>query len=284
MSINCADAATLQLAPGSLDAVFTDPPYFANVQHGELMDFCYVWLRRLVGVETESFEQGSTRNAEELTGNATQARGLEHFTEGLAQVYERMADALKPGAPFAFTYHHNSLEAYFPAGVAILDAGLTCSATLPCPAEMSGSVHIHGTASSIIDTVFVCRRTDHLPAWAPGHPPDETTAPSSDELESVAAHDVALLSQAGYRATKGDMRCIVFGHLTRMAAGSLLQGWDRATPVAEKLARFGRTVSELADPEYIVEQLTLAEAARTPAERLSPVDEPAERTPGAIAV
>ena len=42
-------AAESDLAPGSLDAVFTDPPYFGNVQYGELMDFCYVWLRRLVG-------------------------------------------------------------------------------------------------------------------------------------------------------------------------------------------------------------------------------------------
>jgi hypothetical protein len=34
--------------PASLDAVLTDPPYFGNVQYAELMDFCYVWLRRLV--------------------------------------------------------------------------------------------------------------------------------------------------------------------------------------------------------------------------------------------
>ena len=64
---------------------------------------------------------------------------------------------MKPGAPLAFTYHHNKQEAYLAAGMAILDAGLTCSASLPCPAEMGGSIHIHGTGSSIVDTVFVCR-------------------------------------------------------------------------------------------------------------------------------
>ena len=66
-----------------------------------------------------------------------------------------MARALKPGAPLAFTFHHNKLEAYVAVGIAILDAGLVCSASLPCPAEMGGSIHIHGTSSSIIDTVFV---------------------------------------------------------------------------------------------------------------------------------
>jgi len=63
-------------------------------------------------------------------------RGLEHFTEGLSAIFIRMAKALKPGAPLAFTYHHNTIEAYYPVAVAVLDAGLTCSASLPCPGEM----------------------------------------------------------------------------------------------------------------------------------------------------
>ena len=166
MSIHCADSGAINFEPASLDAVLTDPPYFGNVQYAELMDFCYVWLRHLVGNEAEGFDRESTRALEELTGNVTQSRGLEHFTEGLASVYSKMALALKPGAPLAFTYHHNKLEAYFAVGIAILDAGLTCSASLPCPAEMGGSIHIHGTGSSIIDTVFVCRNQgQHLRQW-----------------------------------------------------------------------------------------------------------------------
>jgi putative DNA methylase len=145
VALQCADARQAALTPNSLDAVFTDPPYFGNVQYGELMDFCYVWLHRLVGTEPEGFDRLSTRASEELTGNFTRARGIEHFTEGLSHVYSRMAKALKPKAPLAFTYHHNKLDAYLAVGVAILDAGLTCSASLPCPAEMGGSIHIHGT-------------------------------------------------------------------------------------------------------------------------------------------
>ncbi len=143
--------------------MFTDPPYFGNVQYGELMDFCDVWLRNLVGHETEGFDQRSLRSSGELTGNVTQNRGLEHFATGLSEVYSRMAAALKPGAPLVFTYHHNKIEAYTAVGVAILDAGMVCSAALPCPAEMGGSIHIHGTSSSIIDTVFVCRALAMLP-------------------------------------------------------------------------------------------------------------------------
>ena len=80
----------LSLPPSSLDAVFTDPPYFGNVQYGELMDFCYVWLRRLVGTEPDGFGPPSSRSPDELTGNATQARGIDHFTDGLSAVYRAM--------------------------------------------------------------------------------------------------------------------------------------------------------------------------------------------------
>lgn len=128
-------------------------------------------LRRLVGHEADGFERLTTRSPQELTGNATQARGLDHFSEGLSAVYSRMSHALKAGSPLAFTFHHNKLKAYSAVGIAILDAGLVCSASLPCPAEMGGSIHIHGTSSSIIDTVFVCRSTGTVPSrWLASTP------------------------------------------------------------------------------------------------------------------
>ncbi len=243
--IQCADATTVKLAPNSLDAVFTDPPYFGNVQYGELMDFLYVWLRRLVGGEAEGFHQVSTRAPGELTGNVTEGRGLEHFTQGLARVFSNMAKALKPGAPLAFTFHHNKLEAYFAVGVAILDSGLTCSASLPCPAEMGGSIHIHGTKSSIVDTVFVCR--DH------GQVSRHLLFESAQQLAALVVRDLAQLAEAGLKPTRGDIRCIIFGHLTRMAVWNLRKEWDAGLPVAEKLTKVAKEIIRLADPEQVLD-------------------------------
>ena len=244
VEIRCADAMQVDLPEESLDAVFTDPPYFGNVQYGELMDFCYVWLRRLAGHEAEGFERRSTRSQQELTGNATQARGLDHFTAGLSAVYSRMARALKTGSPLAFTFHHNKLEPYSAVGIAILDAGLVCSASLPCPAEMGGSIHIHGTASSIIDTVFVCRSTGTVPGrWLASTP---------EGIAAIVAEDVALLKVAGRTPTRGDTRCIVFGHLTRLAVWSLRLGWDATLPTVRKIAAFEDSVARLGAPDSII--------------------------------
>ena len=230
VDLQCTAATALDLVPESLDAVFTDPPYFGNVQYSELIDFCYVWLRRLAGAATDGFGRNSTRSADELTGNETAARGLEHFTDGLAAVYSAMARALKPSAPLAFTFHHNKPPVYHAVGIAILDAGLVCTAALPCPAEMGGSIHIHGTGSSIIDTVFVCRRH--------GRVRRDQLCRGGDDLVALVRSELDMLRLAGVRPTPGDIRCILLGHLTRLAVWRLRDGWDRALPVATRLKRF----------------------------------------------
>lgn len=253
VTLRCASSTTARPSPSSLDAVLTDPPYFGNVQYGELMDFCYVWLRRLVGEGAEGFGPPSSRSPDELTGNATQARGIEHFTDGLAAVWRAMAHALKPGAPLAFTFHHNRIEPYHAVGVAILDAGLDCLATLPCPAEMGGSIHIHGTGSSIVDTIFVCR--------ARGRTMQEQVFDSLDELEPVMRAELETLRTAGMKPTAGDIRCMVFGHLTRYAIGRLRNGWDSGPPTSARLERIGRTVASLGDWQAMVARLAAAPAA-----------------------
>lgn len=244
VSIHCASATSLLLQAESLDAVFTDPPYFGNVQYGELMDFCYVWLRRLVGTEVEGFDRESTRSLDELTGNLTQARGINYFTDGLSGAYRAMARALKPGAPLAFTFHHNRIDAYHAVGVAILDAGLTCSTTLPCPAEMGGSIHIHGTRSSIVDTIFVCRLT--------GHTKKGLLFENGEQLREIVERDVRRLHAAGMNPTMGDIRCVTFGHLTRMTVWRLRRTWDASLPTDERVRKFAIELSSLADVGSVV--------------------------------
>ena len=241
--IRCKSATEFNMTANVLDAVFTDPPYFGNVQYGELMDFCYVWLQRLVGSEAEGFERPSTRSLSELTGNTTEDRGLEHFTEGLSEVYSRMARALKPSAPLAFSYHHNKVDAYCAIGVAILDAGLICSASLPCPSEMGGSIHIHGTASSIVDTVFVCRAT--------GAAPKGRLFSTADQLVKIVGRDLSHLANAVRTPSDGDARCIVLGHLTRIAVCMLRDAWNRSMPTAEKLAALRDKITVFGDPDLL---------------------------------
>lgn len=243
IDIRCDSSTLIDLVPRSLDGVFTDPPYFGMVQYGELMQFCYVWLRKLMGGEFPGLELTTTRHADELTGNETAKRDIEHFAEGLASVYKKMAEALKPGAPLVFTYHHNQQVAYVAAAMSILDAGLTCSASLPCPAEMGGSIHIHGTASSIVDTVFVCRDHDLAPPTG--------LFTNAAELARQMAGELDELIAAGMKPTPGDVRCIAFGHISRMVVRNLRPQWDSAQRTMTKLSAIRAAMDAIATVDEV---------------------------------
>lgn len=247
VTLKCNSATDPNISPASLDAVLTDPPYFGNVQYAELMDFCYVWLRQLVGPTTDAFQSPSTRNENELTGNKTMDRGLPHFTEGLSKVFSRMATALKPGSPLAFTYHHNTLEAYFPVAVSILDAGLTCSASIPCPAEMGASIHISGTGSSVVDTIFVCR--------SHGKVPGRWIVNSAEGIAGLVREDLSSLRMGNVTPTRGDIRCLIFGHLIRMAIWKLRKSWDQTKSIEHRFSAVANQAKKLGGFEAIEQRL-----------------------------
>lgn len=239
-----APSHLVPLPPNSLDGVFTDPPYFDNVQYAELMDFCFVWLRQALGSTVPEFKVTTTRSSEELTGNQTLGRGLEHFTAGLSRVFAHFAAALKPKAPFVFTYHHNDPEAYLPLIVAILDAGLTCTATLPAAAEMSASLHIARTGSSVLDSIFVCRPVNAKRTRKKG---TQMTFTFCIEAECTAAleRDAKAMTDAGLTISAGDARCLLAGHLARLSIVSLVEEWDPELPLTLRLERARCRVREL---------------------------------------
>ena len=248
--IAASPAAAMALSPRSLDGVFTDPPYFANVQYAELIDFNYVWLRQALRDEFTEFAPPTTRSSDELTGNVTLGRGIEHFTEGLSVTFSHYAAALKPDAPFVFTYHHNDPASYVAVVVAILDAGLDCTATLPAAAEMGASLHIHGTKSSILDSVFVCRRT-------------KVTHQFPADTREILTQDAALMAAAGVKVSPGDIQCLASGHIARVAVNELREGWDRGAPLPDRMNRAEDRLVELADdlgldslPSLVLEALS----------------------------
>jgi putative DNA methylase len=227
--LQAISADTLDLPLASLDAILTDPPYFANVQYAELMDFCYVWLRKHLADTVPDFKSATTRAQAELTVNQTEGRDIGHFTDGLSRAFMNCTRFLKPGGPFAFTYHHNEIEAYLPIAVALLDSGLVCTVALPCPAEMQASIHISGTRSSVMDTVFVCRATGIVRA--------NEFQPAKGTVMRMLASDLENLRRAGLTPSLGDTRCLLFGHLTRLVVWQLRPTWKHNVMVTTKLDR-----------------------------------------------
>jgi len=121
---------------------------------------------------------------------------------------------------------------------------------------MGASIHISGTASSVVDTVFVCRAT--------GKVSRRMLAETPVAVAELVKRDLGQLAEGKLRATVGDMRCVAFGHIVRMAIWALATGWDRALPVPARLAAVGEWIRTNLPPNGVVALLgdTGAEAVR----------------------
>jgi hypothetical protein len=141
----------------------------------------------------------------------------------------------------------------------MLDSGLVCSASLPCPAEMGASIHISGTGSSIVDTVFVCRSTGAVPSrWL---------AKTPAAIAELVREDLIKLRQGGLKETRGDVRCIIYGHFTRLAVWHLRHTWDKTIPVREKTKALVSKIEEFGGLEaverYVSEDMAPLALVRT---------------------
>ena len=87
---------------------------------------------------------------------------------------------------------------------------------------------------------------------------------STERLVEIVSNDLAQLSAAGRRATHGDTRCIVFGHLTRIAVWQLRLDWDRSVSTAEKLNIFRVTMTGYGDPDELARLAAISEPLEDP--------------------
>jgi hypothetical protein len=114
---------------------------------------------------------------------------------------------------------------------------------------MGASIHINGTGSSIIDTVFVCRSTGSFPRrWLAKNP---------RELAGLVTEDIRLLREAELELTQGDTRCIIFGHLIRLAVWHLEAGWKRSLNIADRIKAVEDWISAFGGLEAAERELKL---------------------------
>ena len=120
---------------------------------------------------------------------------------------------------------------------------------------MGGSIHIHGTASSIVDTVFVCRIGGITPsAWLFENP---------EQLAKLMAQELEELRKAGMKPTTGDTRCIAFGHITRMAVWRLRPDWNASLATTTKMNMIRAAMDALSTVDQVQQALESAGLDKT---------------------
>jgi hypothetical protein len=95
---------------------------------------------------------------------------------------------------------------------------------------------------------------------------------SVEELTRVVRDDLGQLRLAGVKPTMGDIRCITFGHLTRMAIWLLRPTWDVSAATSDKLANFAGVLGALGPYQVVIDTLaSTAESRLTPSVQTLPL-------------
>jgi hypothetical protein len=101
---------------------------------------------------------------------------------------------------------------------------------------MGASLHISKTGSSVLDSVFVCRREPNQSAsWA-----------DQPDLLELLTNDCSALARAGVRVTLGDIRCLARGQLAGRYVRSKRKAWSTTAPLSKRLST---VMAELAAKE-----------------------------------
>ena len=104
---------------------------------------------------------------------------------------------------------------------------------------MGASIHIKGTASSTVDSIFVCRCRQGRPL------------PLAGDLAVALTADLNALRDGGLVPTLGDSRCMAYGHIIRQAVNTLMESWRASQPVEHKLERLARYFAAFGGQEAV---------------------------------
>ncbi|MFN3568269.1 MAG: DUF1156 domain-containing protein, partial [Caldimicrobium sp.] len=162
-----ASAVSLPYPDNYFDAVFTDPPYYDNINYAELSDFFYVWLKRSIGdLYPDLFSTPLVPKSKEIVANPIRQGGLakakEFFEQNLKKAFQEIYRVLKPNGIAVIVYTHKSTSGWETVINSLLDSNLVITASWPIDTERKARLNARETASLASSIYLVARKMERI--------------------------------------------------------------------------------------------------------------------------
>ncbi|MFN4228050.1 MAG: DUF1156 domain-containing protein, partial [Candidatus Ratteibacteria bacterium] len=158
-----SSATSLPYPDNFFDAVFTDPPYYNNINYSVLSDFFYVWLKRTIGdLYQDLFSTPLTPKSKEIIADpnrqGSQEKAKEFFEKNLKKSFQEISRVLKPEGISIIVYTHKSTSGWETIINSLLDSGLIVTASWPINTEMQTRPNARESAALASSIYIVCRK------------------------------------------------------------------------------------------------------------------------------
>lgn len=168
------------LPDGSINLTLTDPPYFDDVQYGELARLFHFWLSKYVDLPAYDEMQ-------EAVPNTVRGTSADDYETAIMRCLAESKRTLKPEGSIVLTFHNRKMAAWKALANAIREAGLHVRAIAITRAENGADHSKRGGKGMLHDLVIECR-----PATDAPRPPTVAYAGRSQEAKELQAVGLAL--------------------------------------------------------------------------------------------
>lgn len=161
--INGSAGNMSQVATGSVDLVCFDPPYYDNVQYGELSDFYYVWQKRgLRDVFPGLFSRRHVNKKDEAVANPARdgsaANAKAAYERMMGEIFAECRRVLSDDGVMTLMFTHKKQEAWETLTRSLIESGWVITACMPVESESGYSTHQMNMASAASTIFITCRK------------------------------------------------------------------------------------------------------------------------------
>ena len=164
VNIVYGDASKID-TPEKVDVILIDPPYYDNIQYGELSDYFYVWFKKILGdIYPEAYCVPETPKVDEAVANRVRhgsrklAAGF--YEDKAREIFANQYRILRDEGIFVLWFAHKTGAAWSKTIRALLDTGFTITAVWGVRTEMARSLHISGKAALRTNLILTCRKRE----------------------------------------------------------------------------------------------------------------------------
>lgn len=165
-----------------VDIVVTDPPYYDAIPYSDLMDFFYVWIRRILGDKSFLYEKalssalGPKWDHDSDDGELIDDSGRHGgdrikskaaYEDGMFRAFQRCHSALRDSGRLVIVFAHKQPDAWETLVSAIIRAGFVVDGSWPIQTEMGNRTRALAGAALASSVWLVCKKRSATarPGW-----------------------------------------------------------------------------------------------------------------------
>lgn len=139
-------------------AFITDPPYYDAVPYSDLLDFFYVWIKRSLGDQFSRFVNSELcPKEEECIVDDIKGKDNAYYEATMQKAMGESRRVLNPNGIGVVVFAHKSTRGWEAQLQAMMNAGLTITASWPIDTEMGSRLRAKGSAALASSVHLVCR-------------------------------------------------------------------------------------------------------------------------------